>query len=96
MSSDLHCPTGGGAVVHKMEFGLYVVVMEIIISFENDDCLAIGIGNGLSLTSKDQEDLLSNIFKSCERKTGKCQPISSVFVVTCLCFSSSTLEKQLA
>lgn len=37
MSSDLHCPTGGGAVVHKMEFGLYVAVMETIISSENDD-----------------------------------------------------------
>lgn len=24
-------------MVHKMEFGLYVAVMETIISFENDD-----------------------------------------------------------
>lgn len=36
-SSDLLCPTGGGALIHKMEFGLHVARMESIISFENDD-----------------------------------------------------------
>lgn len=59
-------------------------------------CLSVGIGNGLPLTSKDWEDLLSSVFKSCERKTRKCQPVSSVFVATCLCFSSSSLEKHAA
>lgn len=29
------------------------------------------------------------------RKTGKCQPISSVFLATCLCFPSSTLKNKL-
>lgn len=35
--SDLPCPTGGGAVIHRMESGPYAAGMESIISFGSDD-----------------------------------------------------------
>lgn len=35
--SDLLCPTGGGAVMQRMEFGPCAAGMESIVSSESDD-----------------------------------------------------------